>query len=172
MIDKARELTEFCLRHGGRCFDGWPVKTLFEYCFFHLVDRGVFIVRDHGEIVACMFAWGTSVPAIMMRHGNHAAPFCWERSRNHEQALFLAEVISTGKTAKIARSHLVQMVRQGAAKWPDWKQKRIFTYRDKKLVELPHDVIQRMLGSWRRATSPDTAGAQASLPSAQVVTLN
>ena len=139
MIEKARELTEFCLRHGGKCFVAWPTKTLFEYCFFHLVDRTVFTVRDHGQVVACLFGWITSVTAIQEKHAKGQTPFCWQRSKDHEDGAFLAEVIS------LKKSDLGKLLRQVAARWPLWRTKRIFTYRSGQLVELPRELIRRMV---------------------------
>lgn len=36
--NKAREITEFCVAHGGECFKDWPRLTVFAYVFYHLVD--------------------------------------------------------------------------------------------------------------------------------------
>lgn len=153
LLQRAKEITEFCLAKGGKCFADWPVKTLFAYVFFHLVDHGVFVCRQNGQIVAVMFAWATSVAAITQRHQQGLSPFNWERSRNHEDGGFLAEVIGE-------RSLLPRLLKQVTAKWPDWKEKKIFTYRDGQLVELPKEVIGRMLQEGAKGAAGTKSGTR------------
>jgi len=155
MIERARELTEFCLERGQAAFVNWPVKTLFEYCFFHLVDRGAFVCRAQGGLASCMFAWG--VPLAEIRAANQAgAPvFQWARSRPESDAIFLAEVVGS-------RRFLPVLFKGAAARWPDWQDKRIFTYRAGALVELPSALIKRLIfGETNLARCPDTNRPQA-----------
>lgn len=139
-IAQAREVTEFCLEHGGKCFAGWEVKTLFAYVFFHLVDGGCFVVRRDGRAVAVLFAWGTDAMQILFRDTFEKPVFDWERSKEGS-AIFVAEVITT----PASRSALPKLFELAAGRWPDWRRKVIFTCRGGKLHELQRDAIERLI---------------------------
>ncbi len=160
MFDKARAVTEFCIKHGGDCFKDWPVPLVFNYVFYHLVDGGCFVVRANGEISAVMFAWGLNSKEVLARHQAALSPFAWQRSRNNEDAIFLAEVIGE-------RSRLGKLFKMAAAKWPDWQSKTIFTYRDGSLVELPQAVIKQFIYGQRAGTPASPAGGDACATSSE-----
>lgn len=143
MVRKAEELADFCLTRAPELFKGWEVRTVFSYCFFHLVDHGVFVARTNGRIRAVLFAWGMPSAEILERHRAGESQWTWRRSKNDADALMLAEVI--GEMGQVRK--LFKLV---AAKWPDWRNKKVFTYRQmpdgKHLVQLRREAIERFLG--------------------------
>jgi hypothetical protein len=156
-LDRARELTEFCVHNRGRCFKDWPVRTLYAYCFFLLVDRGLFCIRANGSVAAVMFAWGSTVDDIRGRAARKDPAFDWKRSNDRGDAIFLAEVIGD-------RNRLPKLFKLATARWPDWQNKQIFTYRGSDLVELPHELIKRMIYGCERV-SQDLARTSVSVSS-------
>jgi len=135
---KAREVAEFCLRKGGQCFENWDAITLFTYVFFHLVDGNCFVVRKNGGIAGVLFLWGATETDIRQRAATGESPFYWQRSMKAGDALFLAEVVS-------AHDCLPTLFKLAAAKWPDWQQRKVFTYREGRLIQLPVDLVKRMI---------------------------
>lgn len=136
--DRAREITEFCLRHGKSAFPGWEVPTLYAYVFFHLVDRTVFLVREHGEITAIGFMWGVPEAEIRERTKADQPVFAWKRSQDNADSLFMAELV--GSEAEFSR-----LTRSAAARFPEWwMRKKVFTFRHGKLVQLGRETIERL----------------------------
>jgi len=135
---KARDIAEFCVAKGDKCFAEWPIPTIFAYVFFHLIDGGCFVVRKNGGIAGVMFLWGANEADIRQRAAVSDSPFYWQRSKRDGDSLFLAEVVA-------AHSSLPKLFKLAAARWPDWQRKKVFTYREGKLIEFPHDVIKRMI---------------------------
>lgn len=140
-MNKAREITEFCLLKGGRPFQTWPASILFSYVLFQVVDRSCYVVRAHGQVRAVMFLWSESEATIRARDSAGEPAFYWQPSRASD-ALFLAEVIADQNT-------LPQLYKQAARRWPSWEEKPIFTKRSQgncsRLVQIPHAVVQRMI---------------------------
>lgn len=136
---KARELAEFCVRNGrGGCFHGWPVPTVFTYAFFHAVQRTVFSTRASGAINSVLFVWGQPERTIRESAAEGGAVFHWQRSQDQADSLFLGEVIA-------GPPELRRLVKQVEARWPGWRQKKIFTFRHGKLVQLETDTIERLI---------------------------
>jgi hypothetical protein len=135
--DRARELTEFCVRRGGQCFADWPVPTVFAYAFFHAVARTVFIVREHASITAVAFAWGMPAATIRDRAAKGEPIFQWRRSKDSADSLFLAETIGT-------QAQLGNLTRQVFRRWPDFAKKTVLTFRHDRLVELRGATIERL----------------------------
>lgn len=135
---RAVEIAEFCLHHGGRCFRGWPVPLLYAYAFFHVVDRTVFVVREHGEIVTVVFMYGR--PEMKLR----ADPkFDWKRSEDQADSLLIDTVVGN-------RQQLRKLAKPVAARWPDWLLKKLFIFRyrggEKPVLEqLTRETVERML---------------------------
>lgn len=136
--DRAKEITEFCVTHGAKVFEGWPVPTIWAYAFFHVVDRTAFLIREHGEIVALAFCQAVPEKDLRARDAAGLPAFNWRRSIDNADALALAEVI--GRKELLSR-----LARQFDARFPGWRRKKMFTHRAGQLVELPPEVIERML---------------------------
>lgn len=136
--DKARELAEFCVRHGREAFSGWNVPTLYQYVFFHVVSRTVFCVRDRGAVTAVLFAWGMSEKDLRARMAAGQSPFAWQPSADFSDALFIAEVIGS-------QAQFPKLGRLLSQRWSDWRRKKVFTLRAGTLHELKDDVIERLL---------------------------
>jgi hypothetical protein len=136
--DRAREITEFCWRNGRSAFPGWEVPTLYAYVFFHVVDRTVFLVREHGEISAVGFMWGVPESEIRSRADAGEPVFCWKRSQDNADSVFMAELV--GSAAEFPR--LTRGAEQRFPEW--WKRKKVFTFRRGKLVQLDRDTIERL----------------------------
>ena len=135
---RATEISEFCLKNGGQCFARWPVPTLFAYVFFHVVTRTVFCVREGGQIAGVLFAWGMPASEIEQAGAEGKGTFAWRKSRDDSDAIFLAEFIGR-------RDLFPRLLQQAETRWPDWRRKRIFTFRTGRLVELPQTVIAKFL---------------------------
>lgn len=138
--DRAREVTEFCLNRGGKAFEGWAVPTLFAYVFFHLVDRTCFVVRQKGEIAGVLFAQALDEAEQRQRVALNGCRFNWTRSFDRPtDAIALREVV--------ARQDLLpRLAKQVSGRWPDWRERKVFTFRNGALVELRPAVIERFLG--------------------------
>lgn len=137
--DRAREVTEYCVTQGGKAFEGWAVPTLFAYVFFHLVDRTCFVVRKGGAIAGVMFAQALDEAEQRRRVDEGQSRFLWHRSADTSDAIALREVVAR-------RDLLPRLAKQVTARWPDWRQRKVFTFRDGALVELPGEVIKKFLG--------------------------
>jgi len=152
--DRAREIAEFCLRHSGKAFnafEGWNPPLLFSYVFFHVVARTVFMVRKHGgpcgtHITAVAFAWSNPETEIRKRAAAGSPQFDWRRTEDAADSLFVAQVIVKSREGNLAR-----LARQVGQRWPDWQQRKIFTYRPLRgghqglqLVELRPAVIAKL----------------------------
>lgn len=83
-----------------------------------------------------MFAWGMSERDIRARVAAGLSPFAWKRSRNGEDAIFLAEVIGE-------RAGLGKLFKMATARWPDWERKKIYTFRGNRLTLLPQGLIKQ-----------------------------
>lgn len=148
LYEQARALAEFCVRHGGKCFASWAVPLVFQYCFFHLATRTAFVARAGGRgsaspgITAAMFVWGAPEAEIRAREAAGSSAFYWQRSKDKADSLFLAEVIKLPDKNAIV---IAKLFRQAASRWPDWDQKKIFTYRNGFLVELEPAAIAKLL---------------------------
>jgi hypothetical protein len=140
--EKAREVAEFCVRRGASrtgqqtAFDGWDVRTLYRYVFFHTVTRTVFCVRSQGAIAAVAFVWGG--PSYEFQVGSGKFPFRWQRSADAADALFVGHVVG-------AQKELPALLRQVKARWPDFERKRIFTFRHGAMHELSRETLGKML---------------------------
>lgn len=138
--ERAKELTEFCLaRAGSRVFERWPVPTLYAYVFFHLVDRSVMVVREHGQIAAVMFLHAMPAEELQALVQAQRPWWQWRRSRDSADALVLAETI--GRRELVSR-----LVKQARQRWPDLDRKKVFTWRRDQFVELTPDVINIFVG--------------------------
>ena len=138
--NRATEICEFCLRHGGKAFDGWAVTTAFAYVFFHVVAQTVFVIRKSGQVSAVAFAWPQSEQEIRKRAAAGQSPFRWRIMPEDADALFLSEVI--GRRELLGR--IAQLVLQ---RWPDAMKRKVFTFRKKQLVELRPTVIAKLIGN-------------------------
>lgn len=136
--ERAREITEFCVRRGGKCFSAWVVPTVFAYAFFHVVQRTVFCTRANSSLASAAFIWGAPEKTIRARAAAGEPVFRWERSRDGADSLFVAEVI--GSQANLAR-----LIKPVSRRWPDWERKKLFTYRQEELVQLEPATINRMI---------------------------
>lgn len=137
--DRAREVTEFCVNRGGKAFENWAVPTLFAYVFFHLVDRTCFVVRQKGQIAGVMFAQALNEAEQRRRVNEGQCRFLWHRSADNSDAIALREVV--------ARQDLLpRLAKQVTARWPDWRARKILTFRDGELVELRPGVVKKFLG--------------------------
>ena len=137
--ERATEITEFALRRGAECFRGWPVPTVFAYVFFHVATRTVFCVREGREISGVLFAWPMAESELRGLAAGGRSAFAWKRPPETADAIFVAEVIGH-------RQLLARLAAQVKARWPDWRSKKIFTFRSHKLVELKAGVIAKLLG--------------------------
>lgn len=143
LFERAKELTEFCLEHGGKAFQGYQIPVLFQYAFFHLSARTAFVVRRNGEISAAMFCWAAPETEIRARAEAGQSTFQWRTSADEAGAsLFVAEVV---KRSDCNAKTLAKLFRQAMSRWPDWQQKKIFTFRNGFLVELEPDAIARLM---------------------------
>lgn len=175
--DRAREICEFCLRHGGpKAFPGWPVPTIFAYGFFHVVARTVFVARQHGgpcgsHISAVAFAWSNPETEIRKRAAAGLPQFAWRKTEDEADSLFLAQVIAKAAEGKRGGGEkgnlLARLAQQAGQRWPDWQRRKIFTYRrsgpdgPSKLVELRQDVIGKLIGEKRGKGEKGTACGRA-----------
>lgn len=136
--ERARAIVEFCVRHRGAAFPDWSVPTLYQYVFFHVVTRTVFVVWERGAVRAVLFAWGEREADIRARAAAGEPAFHWQRSADFADALLVAEVIGRQKD-------LPRLERAARQRWPDWPRKKIYTYRAGELRELKRGVLERML---------------------------
>lgn len=143
-LDRARELTEFCLRRGAsrtghHAFAGWKVETLFAYVFFHVVARTVFVLRQGGTLSAVAFAWSKPEQQIRWCAAAGVSPFQWRKTDDQADSILLGEVIAPG----VGLAGWRRLWKQGRERWPDLDRRKVFTYRAGRLVEITA-AVQRM----------------------------
>lgn len=142
-LERAREITQFGIEHGGDCFKDWPIKIVFAYAFFQLVDRCCFTIRSNGRLAGVMFAYAMPALDIVNQAWRKEPVFDWQRSEDSADAIFIAEVIGGGKT-------LNKLFKLAVSRFPNWERKRLYTYRakadgTKALHPLDHDTIKRLI---------------------------
>jgi hypothetical protein len=142
--DRAREITEFWVKSNrqrglGSSGPAPSVPTLYAYVFFSLVDRTLFVVRRHSAIVAALTVWGMPEAEIRQMDAEGESTWQWRRSRDDADSLCVGEVIG-------ARELLPALVRQVSSRWPNWRDKKVFTYRRGKLVQLDPATVEKLIG--------------------------
>lgn len=129
--DRVREVTMFVLRRKGSCFADWRPAIVFRYIAFHDLAGTLEIVREGRALLGIGIDYPCNEAWLRESEGK---PFEWQLPEPGN-ALFIGDVVS-------CRQAIPKLWRMGLAKCP-WVTK-IFTYRRKKLVELPMATIERL----------------------------
>lgn len=135
-----RDLAIFCLTHGGRIYDGWTGETLFKYLSFQWLNGNVVVIHDGPDIAGIFMAWHDFAADILRREKEGKYHFAWRAPVDAGDALMVADVI-----VPKGSDGLTRLLQLASAKWPDWKMRRVFTHRRKKLVELQPTVLAHFL---------------------------
>lgn len=159
-LQAARGVTEFCIERGQKLFADWPVKTLFAYVFWHLVEGTCFTCRARGRITAVMFAWRMPERELRERFLQGKGLFEWRiRNQNSANVIFVAEVLADGHRAhgRLNKRQVHHLMTQAMKRWPDWRGAKIFTCRrgGGELHEIKRASIERLL-----QRCPDTGAVE------------
>ena len=123
------EITEFCKKHRGKCFESWPDETLFFYVVSHALCGYIFIVRFNDNIKTIAFVQPMSVEQVK-------EPFSWRKTTG--EALIFWELIGN-------RSDVGGIYRRACERFPSIK--RVFGQRFKgdvlKTFEFPQSTVER-----------------------------
>lgn len=139
------ELTRFCERNGGKwCFSGLKGERLFRYvAFCHLTGR-LMVVIQGDQVRAVATAWPEWTEHVEARAAERLPQFSWTNTlpKDAGDALFVADVVTSPNHE---REDLQSLMFGAMAKWRDLMDRRLFTYRRGKLVELSQKVLGRLL---------------------------
>lgn len=169
----ATELTEFFLKRKGRCFEGWSEEKIFNYVLVNCVHGNVFFARTPGEgarpagpIALAAIAWLGDAATIKHKAeldspqfswdgfseqqspDRKGAGFCLARSMGN-RSLTVGAQLDSILIADVAgdRRFMPEILKQVMARRvpapPAIFQKRLFTYRRGKLVELSWATVRR-----------------------------
>lgn len=173
----ATELTDFFLKHRGRCFGGWTTDKLFKYILVNCVRRNVFAARDRfGLIAVAAIAWLDDAARITDLDARRLPQFQWE-PEHPKGGSATGQWTPNGDSILIAdvagdRKFMPEILKQVTARWADAPCERLFTYRRGKLIELhwttvmrfsqmrniPRPGHQRTIGNQSPVTAVQTAG--------------
>lgn len=153
------EITNFFLSHRGKCFEGWTRDKVAKYVLVHAVYRNVFVVFDRiGVIGAAAILWPNDAATIKAIAEACQPQFTWTPTPKDGDSILIADVAGD-------RRFMPEILKQAAVPLPNIFQKRLFTYRRGKLVELSWPTVLRFCQISRSPTEcPDRADAQAGLP--------
>lgn len=137
---RVRELAIFIIRNKGRSpFMDQQVedgRRFFRYLAFHYLAGNVLIVRQGAKVAGVAIAWPERVRDIEERARLGEAQFDWRPAVSGGDAVMLAEVVGS-------RGHGFGWRKLALERWPDLHERRIFTHRRGKLVELHYATIKR-----------------------------
>ena len=134
------EVTRFVVerRLGTPCFVDWPVYKVFTYAGFCLMRRMCACAVENGRLVTVAFGWPGWGEHIEARAAAGAPEFTWSNPIQGGDSIFIAEVIGERSRLRVLWDSL--------GEWcPDIDERRIFTYRRDKLVELPQALMRRLI---------------------------
>lgn len=136
------EVTKFFLKNKGRCFEGWTPNKVAKYVLVNAVYRNVFVALDNfGLIGAAAILWPNDAATIRAIAESDEPQFTWSPTPRDGDSILIADVAGD-------RRLMPQILKQVMANGP-WRchpnifQKRIFTYRRGKLVELSWGTVLR-----------------------------
>ena len=136
-----RGLHAFALDHGGACYDGWPHDLVFRYLAWQFCARQICVVHDRAsiELAGFLVLWPDDSTQIRYREAEGLPHFDWQL-RSGGDSYILAEVIVREGDRGWAVRRLGELA---ARRWPDWKLRRLFTWRRGRLVELNPAAVAR-----------------------------
>jgi hypothetical protein len=147
------EITRFFLMRRGRCFEGWTRDKVAKYVLVNAVYRNVFVALDRfGLIGAAAILWPNDAATIKAIAEAGQPQFTWSPTPRDGDSILIADVAGDRRLI----SQILKQVMAVAAP-PAIFQKRIFTYRRGKLVELSWPTILRFCGIASGAATATTA---------------
>ena len=129
--DIVREVTMYCLRRKGKCFDGWKPEIVFRYVAFHFLAGTLEIIRDGRAILGVAVGYTGDASYFWERAGK---PFDWTLPPAGN-TLYLAEIIASKKAVE-------RLWKRALEKYP-WINS-ILTNRRGKLVEVHMSQLERL----------------------------
>lgn len=136
--DFLRSISIFCIEHGGDLYADWSGEKVFKFLAFHWLQGGLFVAREGVEIRAVMVAWRDATEEIFRREREDEPHFEWKEPPAAGDAILMGAVIARDKDS------ILRLVQLASARWPDWKMRRLFTYRRGELHELAPAAIERL----------------------------
>ncbi len=132
-------VTAFCWEHrSGPVFKTWPREKVWTYVGFCSTRRMCAVAIEKGRIVTVAFGWPAWGEHVEARAAAGAPEFTWSNPIQGGDSIFIAEVIGD-------RRHL-RTLYDTLGEWcPDLDERKIFTYRRGKLVELSQKTMQRLI---------------------------
>jgi hypothetical protein len=124
------DVAVFCLTHGGHLYREYPAERVFKYLAWHFTAGNLAVSFEGEHISGVIIAWKDSAEEIRQRGRRGQPQFNWQLPATSGDAYMIGEVIAKDKTG------LTRLLQLASATWPDWKMRKLFTYRRKKLVEL------------------------------------
>jgi hypothetical protein len=154
----ALAIATFFLRRRGRCFAGWKSDKVFYYVLVNLLNGNVFIALEKfgrkgtsalPQIGLAAIAWLDDAARIMDLNARALPLFDWNEFPKSGDSIVVADVAGDRKL-------MPEILKQATARWavvsatPAIFQKRLFTYRRGKLVEMSWPAVMRFCGLTNR----------------------
>jgi hypothetical protein len=131
-------VVDFCMAHRGRVWpEGCERGKLFRYVAFCYHVGKLCVSWEEGKIVAVVFYWVDWKERIEAKYAEGMEQFEWAHVHKGD-ALFVAEVFGSRKA-------VARMYAAAVEKFPHIVALPLYTYRNKKLVQISHEQIERFL---------------------------
>jgi hypothetical protein len=152
----ALQIAEFFLKHRGRCFEGWSTDKVFYYILVNHLHGNVFVARNRSGLIAlAAIAWLDNAARIRDLDARALPLFDWNGFPESGDSIVVAdvagdrrlmpEILKQVMALRVVSATLATAPQDNTAP-PAIFQKRLFTYRRRKLRELSWLAVVRFSG--------------------------
>ncbi|HEV2456379.1 MAG TPA: hypothetical protein VGY98_19100 [Verrucomicrobiae bacterium] len=142
-------ITAFFLSHRGRCFENWSAEKIYNYVLVNCVHRNVFVACDgDGRIALAAIAWRNDAARIEENERLGLPQYDWKGFPKDGDSILIADVAGDRKLMPEILKQVMDCWCHGpwrSRSLPNIFQKRIFTYRRGRLVELGWKTVFRFM---------------------------
>jgi hypothetical protein len=129
-------------QHGGKqCYVNWPGGVMEQYVRFMMAQNTFTWVQTRGQIAGTAVAWQGRYADVKARADKGEVIFHWQPTDPEGDCVFVAEVVTTEPAA------MGCLIASLTARFPHWKNLRIVTMRDNKLVNYTKRVLELIIGT-------------------------
>lgn len=129
-------LVEFAQRAGrGISFGRWPWSLIREYLRWHFHKGTLNYEIVAGEVRGLLIAWPAFAAEVQARAARDLPVFAWQDAPLTGDSIVIAQAIATHPGT------LSRMIAVAAQRYPDWRARRLFTYRHGKLREYSPRIV-------------------------------
>lgn len=132
IADEIRMLSEFCIAHHGRCFEGCSANKIFRYVAYHYLRGTLSAITSGGQLLLVMISWPDKARDIKWRHEHGRPQFDWRGLPSGGDSVYVDLLVG--------HLHLL------AKLWPFFRSyPRFYFHVRGKLHSLNHRQVERML---------------------------